>query len=82
MSAGERPLTHNRLCDFVKQAAVGLSPIEGGGEQFLDGTWYCITRIRAIAARWSRVSGPAFGTNVAASGRWKSASRYARQQTQ
>ncbi|EEP3249903.1 TPA: hypothetical protein VGS52_004556, partial [Salmonella enterica subsp. enterica serovar Derby] len=29
MSAGERPLTHNQLCDFVKQAAVGLSPIEG-----------------------------------------------------
>lgn len=28
MSAGERPLTHNQLCDFVKQAAVGLSPIE------------------------------------------------------
>lgn len=39
MSAGERPLTHNQLCDFVKQAAVGLSPIEGGGgERFLDGT--------------------------------------------
>lgn len=28
MSAGERPLTHNQLCNFVKQAAVGLSPIE------------------------------------------------------
>ncbi len=70
MSAGERPLTHNQLCDFVKQAAVGLSPIEG--------------RRRAVSRRYVVLHYPYSGdynamvtrldpavTNVAASGRSK-----------
>ncbi|EDI8342059.1 hypothetical protein GEL33_14515 [Salmonella enterica] len=82
MSAGERPLTHNQLCDFVKQAAVGLSPIE---EEAASG----FSTVRSIALpvfrrlqRDGHASRSLLLQTLLHLVAWKSASQYARQQAQ
>ncbi|EHC66969.1 Membrane protein associated with oxaloacetate decarboxylase [Salmonella enterica subsp. enterica serovar Mississippi str. A4-633] len=82
MSAGERPLTHNQLCDFVKQAAVGLSPIE---EEAASG----FSTVRSIALPvFRRLQRDGHASRILLLQTllhlvaWKSASQYARQQAQ
>ena len=82
MSAGERPLTHNRLCDFVKQAAVGLSSIEGEAASGFS-------TVRSIALPvFRRLQRDGHAPRILLLQTllhliaWKSASQYARQQAQ
>ncbi|SUI13368.1 membrane protein [Salmonella enterica subsp. enterica serovar Enteritidis] len=82
MSAGERPLTHNQLCDFVKQAAVGLSPIEGEAASGFSTVRSIALPVFRRLQRDGHASRILLLQTLLHLVAWKSASQYARQQAQ